>query len=80
MTNTSVSYYSVITVSHSVLCVIMIMFSIFTKSDEHISQLESDIARAQEAALEAAETDSVITGTSFNPDDMSFQGLFLYYV
>ncbi|KAK3100550.1 hypothetical protein FSP39_021637 [Pinctada imbricata] len=44
------------------------------ESDEHITQLETDISRAQEAALEAAETDSVITGTSFNPDDSSFQG------
>lgn len=37
--------------------------------DEHLTQLEKDIKAAQEAALEAVETDSILTGTSLNPDD-----------
>lgn len=46
--------------------------------DEHLSQLEKNIKAAQEAALEAAETDSIITGTSaghLDHDDNSLTGL-----
>ncbi|CAH1777107.1 unnamed protein product [Owenia fusiformis] len=43
------------------------------EQDDYISQLERDIKAVQEAALDAAETDSVITGTSFNMDESSMQ-------
>lgn len=48
--------------------------------DEHLSQLERDIQAAREAALDAVETDSIMTGTSFNMDDNSVLGesLLLY--
>lgn len=36
--------------------------------------MESDIRAAQEAALEAVETDSIMTGTSANPEDSSLFG------
>lgn len=36
--------------------------------------MESDIHAAQEAALEAVETDSIMTGTSANPEDSSLFG------
>ncbi|XP_055893415.1 transcription initiation factor TFIID subunit 1-like isoform X2 [Biomphalaria glabrata] len=40
------------------------------EQEEHIQQLEADIRAAQEAALDAADTDSM-TGTSINRDDGS---------
>ncbi|KAH9513823.1 Transcription initiation factor TFIID subunit 1-like [Bulinus truncatus] len=40
------------------------------EQDEHIQQLEADIRASQEAALDAADTDSM-TGTSINRDDGS---------
>ncbi|CAL1535229.1 unnamed protein product [Lymnaea stagnalis] len=43
------------------------------EKDEHILQLEADIRAAQEAALDAADTDSM-TGTSINRDDNSMLG------
>lgn len=43
--------------------------------DEHLSQLERDIQAAREAALDAVETDSIMTGTSFNMDDNSVLGM-----
>ena len=39
--------------------------------DEHLTQLEKDIKAAQEAALDAVETDSIFTGTSVDQGDMS---------
>ncbi|XP_041357029.1 transcription initiation factor TFIID subunit 1-like isoform X3 [Gigantopelta aegis] len=44
------------------------------ENSEHLSQMENDIRASQEAALDAAETDSAITGTS-HPDDNSMLGL-----
>ncbi|XP_033742474.1 transcription initiation factor TFIID subunit 1-like [Pecten maximus] len=46
-----------------------------SQNEEHLIQLEADIHAAQEAALEAVETDSIMTGTSANPDDYSFLGM-----
>ncbi|XP_029644075.1 transcription initiation factor TFIID subunit 1 isoform X1 [Octopus sinensis] len=43
--------------------------------DEHLSQLERDIQAAREAALDAVETDSIMTGTSLNMDDNSVLGI-----
>ncbi|BFZ24166.1 hypothetical protein BsWGS_27204 [Bradybaena similaris] len=43
------------------------------ENEEHISQLEADIRASQEAALDAADTDSM-TGTSLNRDDGSVLG------
>lgn len=43
------------------------------QNDETLTTLEKDIKAAQEAALDAVETDSVMTGTSLNYDD-SFLG------
>mgnify|MGYP003688168591 CR=1 FL=1 len=40
--------------------------------------MESDIRAAQEAALEAVETDSIMTGTSANPEDSSLFGMMGY--
>ena len=44
------------------------------QNEEHIAQLEADIRASQEAALDAAESDSILTGTSLNPDDSSVLG------
>ncbi|XP_064607804.1 transcription initiation factor TFIID subunit 1-like isoform X1 [Liolophura sinensis] len=44
------------------------------ENDETLTTLEKDIKAAQEAALDAVETDSVMTGTSLNYDD-SFLGM-----
>lgn len=44
------------------------------QNEESLSQMESDIRAAQEAALEAVETDSIMTGTSANPEDSSLFG------
>lgn len=38
---------------------------------DHLTQLENAIKAAQEAALEAADTDSILTGTSLPQDDAS---------
>ena len=51
----------------SVRCVIW-------QNEEQISQLEADIRASQEAALDAAESDSILTGTSLNHDDYSALG------
>ncbi|XP_053398607.1 transcription initiation factor TFIID subunit 1-like isoform X2 [Mercenaria mercenaria] len=48
--------------------------SAIQENDETITQLEKDIRAAQEAALEAAESESVVTGTSITHDDLA-QGL-----
>ncbi|KAK7495279.1 hypothetical protein BaRGS_00013461, partial [Batillaria attramentaria] len=45
-----------------------------SENDDHMTQLEADIRASQEAALEAAESDSILTGTSLNPDDNSIIG------
>uniref|UniRef100_K1PWR6 Transcription initiation factor TFIID subunit 1 n=1 Tax=Magallana gigas TaxID=29159 RepID=K1PWR6_MAGGI len=45
------------------------------ENEESLSQMESDIRAAQEAALEAVETDSIMTGTSANPEDSSLFGM-----
>ncbi|XP_061189439.1 transcription initiation factor TFIID subunit 1-like isoform X1 [Saccostrea echinata] len=45
------------------------------ENEESLSQMENDIRAAQEAALEAVETDSIMTGTSANPEDSSLFGL-----
>ena len=45
----------------------------FFQEEEHISQLEADIRAVQEAALEAADTDSM-TGASLLHDDGSIMG------
>ncbi|XP_067663597.1 transcription initiation factor TFIID subunit 1-like isoform X1 [Haliotis asinina] len=42
--------------------------------EEHLQQLENDIAASKEAALDAAETDSVMTGTSLKTDENSMLG------
>ena len=42
------------------------------QNDETITQLEKDIKAAQEAALEAADSESITT--SMNPDEYSFPG------
>ncbi|XP_076446577.1 LOW QUALITY PROTEIN: transcription initiation factor TFIID subunit 1-like [Babylonia areolata] len=44
------------------------------ENEEQIGQLEVDIRASQEAALDAAESDSILTGTSLNPDDNSVLG------
>lgn len=44
------------------------------QNEESLCQMESDIRAAQEAALEAVETDSIMTGTSANPEDSSLFG------
>jgi len=46
--------------------------------DDHLSHLEGNIKAAQEAALDAAETDSIITGTSaghLDQDESSLMGM-----
>lgn len=43
--------------------------------DETLTQLEKDISAAQEAALEAAESESNMTGTSVTHDDFTFTGV-----
>lgn len=45
------------------------------ENEESLCQMESDIRAAQEAALEAVETDSIMTGTSANPEDSSLFGM-----
>lgn len=44
--------------------------SAIQENEETVTQLEKDIRAAQEAALEAAESESVMTGTSINHDDI----------
>jgi hypothetical protein len=44
---------------------------LYFQNDDHLTQLETDIRAAQEAALDAVETDSIVTGNSMNPDDYS---------
>ena len=41
----------------------------FADNDESLTQMEKDILAAQEAALDAADIDSIMTGTSVNQDD-----------
>lgn len=43
--------------------------SLLFENEEHLVQLENEIRAAQEAALDAVETDSIMTGTSANPED-----------
>jgi len=49
-------------------------YKCYLQNEDHLNQLEKDIRAAQEAALEAVETDSIMTGTSANPDDYSLLG------
>ncbi|XP_060584432.1 transcription initiation factor TFIID subunit 1-like isoform X2 [Ruditapes philippinarum] len=51
-----------------------VCMSAIQENEETITQLEKDIRAAQEAALEAAESESVVTGTSITHDDYT-QGL-----
>ncbi len=46
------------------VCSANIVLSLVFQQEETLEQLERNIKAAQEAALEAAETDSVVTGTS----------------
>lgn len=58
------------------MCYIYVVKTSFLcfQNEESLSQMESDIRAAQEAALEAVETDSIMTGTSANPEDSSLFG------
>ncbi|KAL5010007.1 hypothetical protein ScPMuIL_012312 [Solemya velum] len=44
-----------------------------SENEDHLIQLESDIKAAQEAALEAVETDSILTGNSMNQDEYGLE-------